>query len=240
MKTEISRTMYLILLVVAVFVVLIKCKQCKSDNIEIVNDLYVHADDSLRYYKNKYGAATASISVLQGEHADDLLKIKSSNSTVIWLQSELGKYKSNIKNGGTIGVIGTNTSYTSTSTTTVSPVNIGDSLPTYTSNNKDTTWIKYSIISNKDSTTLELKVKNKYTLVVGEEKVGLFKRKPVAFITNQNPYTQVTEMKIYNVTNKVRKRVSISIQGGYGIGLFNIKPQPYVGIGVGYNLLNLW
>lgn len=241
----ITRTEYLILLVVCVLTVAIILQKCdkKSEDGQVLT-LYEHADDSLKYYKNKYGESTASMSLLQGTNANQLLQLKTNNETVKWLQQELGKYKDNVNGGGTIGVIGTVTNFSSTTTTSVTnhPVNNGYSLPTYETESKDSTWIKYKIVANSDSTHLDLKVKNKYTIVVGEEKVKgkLFKKQPVAFVTNKNPYTQITEMKVYEVTNKVRKRISLGVSAGYCVPLFSFKPQPYIGVGVSYNIINLW
>lgn len=236
---------YMILLVACVLTVLIVMKQCKGKgNVIQSNVLYEHINDSTKYYKDKYNNEVASTYLLQGTNTALLLNLKTNNETIKWLQQEVRDNKDKVKDGGTIGVIGANTSFTSTSTTTVipnnSPVNICN--PTYVAESKDTTWYKYYITSNKDSTKLNLKVKNKYTVVFGQEKVKgkLFKKQPVALVTNKNPYTHVTEMKVYEVVNKTPKRVSISVGAGYCIPLFTFKPQPYIGVGVHYNIINLW
>lgn len=234
---------YMILLIVCVLTVLIVMKQC-SKNSRLIESttLYEHANDSISYYKDKYNNQVASTYLLQGTNTALLLNMKTNNETIKWLQQEVKDNKDKVKNGGTVGVIGTNTSFTNTSSTTVTidPVNTGNRI--YETTNKDTTWIVYKIVSKKDSTTLKLKVKNKYTIVFGEEKIKgkLFKKQPIALVTNKNPYTQVTEMKVFEVTNKTKKRVSINVSAGYCIPLFNLKPQPYIGAGIGYNLINLW
>lgn len=235
-----------VIIVLAIFVFRGCSKELEAEQYKVLNE---HLEDSVKHTINKYGEAQATISLLQGENAEMLLEQKSTDKTVKWLQEELTKYKSNVKNGGTVGVIGTVTTFSGTTTTTVSfsPVIDGkrDTLPTYKTVGKDSTWIKYSITANADSTHLDLQVKNKYTIVIGEEKTKvegkLFKRnKPVAFVINKNPYTQVTEMKVYEVTNKVKKRISLNVSAGYCVPLFSFKPQPYIGVGVGYNILNLW
>jgi hypothetical protein len=239
--------LYIILLIACLITALIIMKHCKKiDTLQQINTIYSHLDDSLKYYKNKYGEATTQISLLQGNSVDLILSIKSKDKTIQWLQQEVNKYKGNVSNGGTIGVIGTSTTFSATTASTIelSPVmnTKFDSFPTYNTTNKDTTWIKYYIAANKDSTNFKLEVKNKYTIVIGEEKVKghLFKKNPIAFITNLNPYTSITDLKVYQVTNKVNKRISLGIGGGYCIPLFTFKPEPYIGVGIHYNIINLW
>ena len=245
-ETKFKR-LYIVLLIACLLTVLIVMRYCnKVNNLQQVNNIYSHLDDSLKHYKNKYGEATTQVSLLQGNNVDLILSVKSKNKTIQWLQDEVKKHKGSIDGGGDIGVIGTNTTFSATTTSTVSfsLLNNGkiDSLPTYKTNNKDTTWIKYYIAATKDSIHLNLEVKNKYTIVIGEERVKgtLFKKNPIAFITNLNPYTSITDLKVYQVTNNVRKRLSIGVGGGYCIPLFTFTPQPYIGIGIHYNILNLW
>lgn len=234
---------YLILLVACVLTVLIVMKQCKKDDTIVqTNTLYEHANDSVSYYKDKYNNQVASTYLLQGTNTALLLNLKTTNETVKWLQQEVRDNKDKVKDGGTIGVIGTSTNFTATTSTTVLPLSNGETNPTYITQQTDSTWIVYKIIAKKDSTKFNLKVKNKYTVVFGEEKIKgkLFKKQPVALVTNKNPYTQVTEMKVFEVTNKVRKRISLSVGAGYCVPLFTFKPQPYIGVGVHYNIINLW
>lgn len=239
----ITRTEYLILLIVCVLTVAIIVQRCDNkSNVVQTNTLYEHANDSITYYKDKYNNQVASTYLLQGTNTALLLNLKTNNETIKWLQQEVKDNKDKIKNGGTVGVIGTTTNFTATTATTILPLSNGEVNPTYITQQTDSTWIVYKIVAKKDSTKFDLKVKNKYSVVFGEEKVKgkLFKKQPVALVTNKNPYTQVTEMKVFEVTNKVRKRVSINVSAGYCIPLFSFKPQPYIGAGIGYNLINLW
>ena len=234
---------YMILLTACVLTVLIVNQQCtKTDKFEQSNNLYEHINDSTKYYKDKYNNEIASTYLLQGTNTALLLNLKTTNEIIKWLQQEVKDNKDKVKDGGTIGVIGTNTTFTATTATTVIPVNNGDTNPTYITEQTDSTWIVYKIIAKKDSTKFNLKVKNKYSVVFGEVKIKgkWFKKQPVALVTNKNPYTHVTEMKVFEVKNNTKKRVSLNVSAGYCIPLFNLKPQPYIGIGIGYNLLNLW
>jgi hypothetical protein len=243
LKQPITRLEYLILLVALLLGILIFMKQCnKQSDIVQTNTIYEHIGDSTIHYKNKYNEQVSKVSLLQGSNEKLLLSIVSTNKTINWLQQEVDRYKGNIHNGGNVTVIGDNTTYTATTSTSViiSPVNNKDSLPTYKTESKDTTWIKYKITANKDSTNLQLKIKNQYTVIIGQEKISLFKKTPIVFVTNKNPYTLITELKAFKVESKLRNHVGMGLQAGYGIGLFTYKPEPFIGIGIHYNILNLW
>lgn len=239
----ITRIEYVLLLIALIFTVLICMKYCKkTENIVKINTIYEHINDSITHYKNKYNEQVNKTSLLQGDNIKLLINIKTNNKSIISLQKEVKQYKNQVKDGGNVTIIGDNTTFTATTATsiTISPVNKTDSLLVYSTENKDTTWIKYKIVANKDSTNIQLKIKNEYTVVIGEEKISLFKKTPIVLVTNKNPYTFINELKAFKVESKIRNHVGIGIQAGYGIGLFTYKPEPFIGIGIHYNLLNLW
>lgn len=67
---------------------------------------------------------------------------------------------------------------------------------------------------------------------------GFFnRRKYVQFdIKNRNPNTVITQVNAYRQMLPQPKRFGIGIQGGYGFSK-GLTPQPYVGVGISYNLI---
>lgn len=47
-----------------------------------------------------------------------------------------------------------------------------------------------------------LKIKNQYTIEVGDEKVGLFKKEKRVYVRNENPYTSTDELKFFILEDK--------------------------------------
>jgi hypothetical protein len=56
-------------------------------------------------------------------------------------------------------------------------------------------------------------------------------------VTNDNPYSKVTEMLAYKVTTPKPKHFGLGITGGYGLDLLNFKPVPFIGVGISYNII---
>ena len=47
-----------------------------------------------------------------------------------------------------------------------------------------------------------LKIKNQYTIEVGDEKVGLFKKEKRVYVRNENPYTSTDDLKFFILEDK--------------------------------------
>lgn len=234
---------YILLGIVFGIVILIGfLKDCKGNKLEIENNLYKGMlQDTLKKYKDKEGNQVAQIALLTDLNSNQFLKIKSKDAIIIELQQAVKEEKNKIKNGGSVTVINSSTNFTGTTTTTITstnPVINGDTIrlyPVYETRSKDTLWIKYVIKSSKDSTNLDLQVKNKYKVVIGSVKDGWFKRKPIAEVTNYNPYTDTKSMRAFEVKDTRKNRISLGLQGGYGITLRGL--SPYVGLGINFRLL---
>lgn len=230
-------------IIVGAVIIILFIKDCKGKNLREDNTLLLNMlQDSLIKIRNKDGSQTAKIGLLQSRNTKLFLQAKTKDSTIAWLQREVRKAKSEIKNGGSVTIIGTSTTFSGTTTTSITstqPVINGDTIrlyPVYESDSKDTTWIKYHITASKDSINLKFRSKDKFTLVLGEEKVSLFKRKPTVKLTSQNPYTDINSLRTMEVkdTRPIR-RLSIGLQIGYGITFKGL--TPYAGLGINFKLL---
>ena len=193
---------------------------------------YLVANEEMVSYRDKDSLNVAKIRVFEVEKQRDFLKIESKDSMIQFLQAEVKKYKSQIKQPGSSVTTVTNTTNVSgTSPTTVIPPTVQGKSPIYESS-KNTEWIDIAIRASVDSTSYKLSIRNKYSVVIGYEK-GI----PFAQVKNFNPYTETTDLRTYQVTVPKPKRIGIGIQGGYGIGASGV--TPYIGIGVSYNVFFL-
>ena len=101
-------------------------------------------------------------------------------------------------------------------------------------NREDKQRVIGKVVASHDSTKLDLKIKNEYSIIIGEEKDGFLKKKSFVEIINKNPYSMTESLRTYEVSQK-KKKFSIGPYIGYGIGV-NFIPQATVGIGLTYSL----
>lgn len=227
--------------IIAIVIVMLGIKSCEVRGLERENKLYKDIQDTIIKLKGKDGNQVSQIALLTDASTKLFLKVKSRDGTIIELQQALKDEKSKVKNGGSVTIINSSTNFTGTSTSTIislNPVINGDTVrlfPVYESINKDTLWIKYLIKASKDTTTLDLQVKGKYKVVIGSIKDGWFKHKPIVEVTNYNPYTDTKSLRAFEVKDNRKNRISLGLQGGYGITLKGL--SPYIGMGFNYKIL---
>ncbi len=221
-------------LVIIIFVI-IQVKSCHKtkDKIEIYNKL----DDST--------------SVLTSDNINTFLSIKSKDSLILKLQSEVKDYKKKLGKDGSVTDFSTDTKISKTTKTVVTnnnPVIVSDTCkkdsicnPIYSTSYSDK-WITYNLQAKKDSTKLDLKTTDIYSVILGQERPKWYKKK-VDFVDviSDSPYSKVKSVKSYKVTdNRKPIRFSLGIQLGYGITVqgFSITPSPYIGVGGQFNIFN--
>lgn len=190
-------------------------------------------------WKDKDGQNHAKIQVLETQKVKDFLSIKSKDSTVMKLQALVKQYKGKLDEGSSATVVTTETVVSTSSSTEVvftQPIKNSTNIvyPTYKSSFNLKGWITGTTVANKDSTLLDLKVRNEYSVIVGREKQGLFKpSKPFVEVTNKNPYTETTSLRTYQVSIKPEKKWAIGPFGG-----INFTGRPIFGVGVTYSLIS--
>lgn len=223
-------------IIVGIIIISLFLRGCKEDKFKQDNKMLISLlQDSIQRTRNKDGSQTAKISLLQNRNTNLLLSLSTKDSTIKWLQEEVKKAKSLIKKGGSVTVIESGTTFTGVATTTVF-ANTKDSCnPIYKAQNKDTTWVKWSTISTKDSTSIKISTRDKYSVVIGSEKVRLFKRKPIVDVTSMNPYSTIKNMRAFEIKDTRVNRFGVGIQAGYGITLKGL--SPYLGIGLNFKIL---
>lgn len=181
--------------------------------------------DQIESVKNKLGEASSKITTLESENTDLILAVNSKDSSIIRLQTLVEKYKKDIDNGGSITVIHDTVEVIKTV-----------AIDSNTFNFKDH-WVDLSGVIS-DSLSFNLKVNNDYSVILGYEKDGWFKRKPYTLVTNRNPYSQVSQVRSYKVTIP-KPKWSVGVTGGYGLIRSNERVYSGFGLmlGVNYRLL---
>lgn len=86
---------------------------------------------------------------------------------------------------------------------------------------------------------IDLSLVNDYSVVFGFQKLGLFKKIPFAEVINDNPYTSTVSAKTYRVKGIKIPKIFISVNAGYGV-THELKPTPYIGVGISFNLLSIY
>jgi len=196
------------------------------------------ANDSIKTWKNKDGKSMAKIAVLETSNAKTLLEFESTNQTINELKTLVTANKKLLKEQGSASVIKSETVIDTSTTTTV----VNDSITGYPIYNSSISndWYSISSIANKDSTSYKLSTFSKLNLTIGREKQGLFKKsKPFAIANDDNPYTNIKDMRIYQVSLPKPKRIGIGPYAGYGLSVSNgvVRAGWQVGLGVNYDLI---
>lgn len=201
-----------------------------SDKIKEEKLLTQTSYSELEVWKGKDNSTHAKIAVLESEKVKTFTDLQTKDSIIISLQEEVKKHKKNLKKSGSVTKIETKTEVVYKEKR--NPTLNSDTL--HFSNINFQEWIKGKLLVQTDSVDLTLKIKNDYTVVIGQESQGWFKpKKTFAEITNKNPYSTIETMRTYAVTAPKTKRWSIGAGMGAGIDMSG-KFQATVGIYVGW------
>lgn len=194
----------------------------------------------LTTWKDKDSLSHAKIQIIETEKTKDFLSLQSKDEKIIKLQKTVKQYEKQIKNQGSV------TNFTSETKITTKDSLVTDSVcgkcSFYFSNSNPWFSVDASIYPtetpNQLSLSLDLKVKNEYSVIVGEEKQGLFKKpKPFVEVLNHNPYSETESLRTYQVSTPKLKRWGVGPQIGFGLNS-NFTTGAYVGIGLHYSFFN--
>lgn len=202
-------------------------------------NLVISLNDTLKTWKDKDSLSHTKIQIIETERTKDFLSLQSKDEEIIKLQKTVKQYEKQIKNQGSV------TNFTSETKIITKDSLVTDSVcgkcSFYFSNSNPWFSVDASIYPTKTpnqlSLSLDLKVKNEYSVIVGKEKQGLFKKpKPFVEVLNHNPYSETESLRTYQVSNNVRvKRFGIGPNISVG---FNDKGFSwFIGIGLQYNLI---
>lgn len=217
-----------IILILSCIALVFRCRN-KNHKIHEQSNLIESLQSGLKTWKDKDSLDHAKIQIIETSRERDFLKIQSKDSTITELQDLLKKSKINKR--GSVTVI-----KTSTKVNTKTQTQVKDDI--YLSHFNLDNWVIGNTIASRDSTEINLKIKNDYSVVIGNESQGWFK-KPKMFVevTNNNPYTDIKTLRTYKVVSPREKKFGLGPIIGYGIG--SNTTGVFIGIGLQYSLIKL-
>jgi|VirMetMinimDraft_7_1064189.scaffolds.fasta_scaffold02852_5 hypothetical protein len=183
--------------------------------------------DSLKTWKDKDGINRARISVFESQETKTFLRLKTTDSLIMALQTKVNEFQKQLKNSGNVTVFQTETLIDTilhdivvTHHDTISASEDGTwyIYPEYSKSFNLNDWVKGKVTMNRQELIIDsLKLKNSYSVVIGEEKQGWFK-KPIPFveISNDSPYSETTAVRSYKVSTAKKKRFGMGVYTGYG------------------------
>lgn len=242
MKKYANKNLLIVTLLVVIGILLYMWNNSRA-KIREQTDLVESLNANLETWKDKDSLNHARIQVIETARTKDFLAIQTNDSLVKELQNTVQDFKKYLKKQGSVTVIKTETGINTVAETKVTPKNTiknngqNHVFPEYKSNFDLNGWVKGTTIANKDSTVIDLKIKNDYSVIIGQESQGLFKRpRPFVEVINKNPYTETEALRTYEVSTPRQKKFGIGPVVGAGFGA-NGQFQGFIGIGVQYNLI---
>jgi len=214
----------------------------KANNALKEKDNLIEASNAkLETWVDKDGRNMAKIAVLETSNIKALLSLETTNETIIDLQSLVKRNQSMLKKQGSASIIKAETKI-DTFTNTIVTLDTNN-FPIYTGFITNS-WYSIKSVASKDTTKYELSTFSKLNLTIGLEKQGLFKKsKPYAMANDENPYTNIKDMRVYQVTLPKIKRLGIGVYGGYGLNYIpqnnNLNHGFQIGVGTVYNFINI-
>ena|GEM_PF-3839981 len=237
MKKYLNKNLVILLLLVLIGTLLMLRSHDRAKIREQTN-LVTSLNSSIKVWKDKNNKLHSRMVAIQTQNVKAFLIIKSKDSIVNELQKAVKKYKKYIKKHGSATVVHSSTSASTTVVTKVVYKDTTDcSSMQFKSHFNLNGWVIGNTLATKDSTSIDFKIRNTYTVIIGEERQGFLKRKkPFAEVINQNPYTEVKNLKTYSVSVPKPKRFGIG--PAVTVGLEKDGGLKWViGIGVQYNLI---
>ncbi len=207
-------TILLLLLVgVLVFLQIRGCQKDKSDK-EFMEALV----DELKHEKNADGTTESYIRALESQHKNDLLRLKTNDKSLKWLQSVVKDFN------GKIATALISQSSSSSKGNSLTEIRASDTIKTDSmifvypkyETEWENEWERGKIVASKDSVFRDIKIANKYEITLGRASNGWFKpRTNEVRVKNLNPNTITQELRSFTVKQKP-KRISLGLHLGYG------------------------
>jgi len=196
-------------------------------------------------WKDRDSLNHSKIEVIETQRVQDFINLKSKDTEIQKLQTVVKQYQDKLKNSGnSVTNFGT---YTIVDKIIKIDTVASDCSWNFEDSDKwITTVIDAKAVPNSDmmDVSINYKIRNEYSVIIGSESQGLFKKsKPFVEVINYNPYSETSTLRTYQVSNYQKpKRFSLSIQAGYG-GLIDLYHKQigygfYIGIGGSFNLIN--
>ena len=232
----------IVLIIILSFFIVRSCNQDKiiSEKTNLISSL----NDTIKIWKDKNGISHSKTEVIKTSSISDFLKQNVKDKETKELQNVVKENKNRLGKQGSVtkfnGIIEFEKEIPTLRDTIYIPKDgLVIKKPVYNSSFDMDGWVTGSVKASEDSTKINLRIKNDYTVIIGEEKtgfLGLGKRKPFVEVTNKNPYSETTSLKTYQVENYKIKRFGVGPNISYSLGA-NGQLYPTFGIGLQYNVI---
>lgn len=212
-----------------------------SNNYAEQKTLNTTMNAQLDTWKDKDDLNRAKIAVIETRNTKDFTRAATTDSIIMELQDKVEEFSKQLKKQGSVTILKTitsiDTSFQSqvTQKDTITKDGVNYVFPEYKSSFDLDGWVIGTTIANKDSTAIDFEIKNDYSLVIGLEKNGWFKKStPFADVKNLNPYTKTEALRTYQVTLPKPPKIKLGGYVGYGGTVYESKvvvgPQAGAGI----------
>lgn len=229
-----NKFLYTIIVVLTIIIcLLLNSYKNKVNENDAIKNIYHVANSEVTKLLNSNGELETKIEIITTKNVKLLADLESSDKTIIKLKKEVDYYKNKLYDNSSVSIISSQTNISNNEPTViyVPDTNIIDLsnftpiMPTYITNiSKYGEWITGKIVANQDSIAYNINIKNELSVVLGEEKQGFLRpRIPVAIVKDENPYTDIKDMKVYKVEKNHKSQFRTFIQGsifGFLVGFF--------------------
>lgn len=200
----IKRVLNIIPYIALVIVLFLWNKTCNSKKEQ--ENIIEAVNDSLHLTRNNLNQQIASIEVIESGNKDIFIKIRSKDSIIKALQN-IVKNTKNIQSGSVFNTQTTNTIIGSTSTVSSDIITKHDTVfvyPTYEYSQANK-WQNIKVVMSKDSTFIKDKIFNDFEITETLVRKSLFKKVPTILIKDNNPHTETTALRSWEVKHNVNK-----------------------------------
>jgi flagellar biosynthesis/type III secretory pathway chaperone len=229
-----NKVLYTIIVVLTIIIcLLLNSYKNKVNENDAIKNMYHAANSEVTKIVNSNGELETKIEIITTKNVKLLADLESNDKTIIKLKKEVDYYKKKLYDNSSVSIISSQTNISNNEPTIiyVPDTNIIDLsnftpiMPTYITNiSKYGEWITGKIVANQDSIAYNINIKNELSVVLGEEKQGFLKpRIPVAIVKDENPYTDIKDMKVYKVEKNYKSQFRTFMQGsifGFLVGFF--------------------
>ena len=192
--------------------------------------------------KNDLGHEVATREIVQVTNKEQLLALQSQDSLFKLLQNEVKRLDKKLDGvGSAVAAISTSTNVSGQTSTVVVRDTINNREVYYSNIDQFGNWITGFHLLGEDTSYIDLNVRNDFTLSLSYEREkglrNIFKsKKPVATLTNHNPYTNTRDMRVASITNNRKTPWAIGLGVTYGVTP-DLQMQAVVGINFSKTLI---
>lgn len=202
-------------------------------------ELYAASQDTITKTRNQYNQELSVKDAIIFNNKKDFLRLQTTDSSLRALQKIVKNFEGKLSTAISIANSSSSSGNTVTKMTDGDIIVKNDTIfvyPVYTSSWNDE-WDQGQIIAGRDSIFRFIQIRNKYELTVGRTKYWFKSNETKVKLLNLNPNTITQEVNTFQIQPQ-QKKLGISLQLGYGFSN-SILPSPYLGIGLGYQLISI-